>query len=1005
MFDGGGSFGPRVDLGGKSKRAAGDRKQFLQRQQREREVRQEKQRQLQAAERVKKCLRSFVVLEKERRQERALFERRFGDMKRVLLQNVPEKIKEAVITGLQTKLFGQFLWFFRAGGPPPRSTASDSSGGRADDDVSKLVELLELIVANADSRSWRVFREDPPRVVDGKPSPAESADDQLLLRWSKLVYFFLCFLHQGIGHNSSQETLTTGGTAMPSTTTRNCAAEILTVLEGVRSERFVKRLSRMPQLFHFLRDVAGTLGSNPLRRASLDKARLAALWQKYSPVEFAVAEEQVLGLATGVVGEKQMVGILYNENEEDTPMDVDDGAPAAAFLKYVPHPGLHQATPFVAVCEFTFSFLLSKGMLADGGQKAFGSAEAGGTSTTGTAAAWFIHEVLAKIGRPYLRNKELLREYLLHYVTYSFQSVFAGSRSRASSSSSKQGPLSPKLGGGERTTSASRTRPQSAMRRALANLDFVREIENKWRMSSAAGSSTEQEVRRRTSGINLQTAPSNAPSAPSGHHPSSSSSSSSLAPTSATAVVDLKYLSGLQREKDLLRSKAKLNAKRLVQQMGAHGNLAGDHPKLVLLAATGNLWSGLKYCVQTAASAGGRQVSSAARSSCTGTTTTNASSSSIDPAFFHLLDTFSLLVADDSSLEELTPFMDSELRQQLALKESSEFVRALSDKCDLDDFLLCYFGSDLTEPPRENILTTLAFACSTKGSFLQKLAEKVRSRGAEEWATMLKEKIVGGAGGSSRGRDGQRESTALYVIPFACVFHVRATVVDDDEFFSSEKNSLHAHLDALAMLMNRVAYAFLQSMDSVTLPGGSGLFGGGASGNASSDEEEDGDARMLDAGAAESGAVDKFGFSSFGTTSKEATSGASSNNRARALFNLVRVRICGLARALYDKYRRREEEAKTSLGTWVKSWTIAHSGGNNPNNPRRSNWVLTELPHTIPFQDRVAFLQEWIRVDHAERGAQRNQFEVLMGTRHNIRRTHIVEDGYCVSADKRITLI
>jgi len=60
-------------------------------------------------------------------------------------------------------------------------------------------------------------------------------------------------------------------------------------------------------------------------------------------------------------------------------------------------------------------------------------------------------------------------------------------------------------------------------------------------------------------------------------------------------------------------------------------------------------------------------------------------------------------------------------------------------------------------------------------------------------------------------------------------------------------------------------------------------------------------------------------------------------------------------------------------------------------------WIHKKIGATgIPFEDRVAYLQEWIGQDQEARRDTRNVFGYYGQPAYRIRRTHIVEDGYSV---------
>ncbi|CAD7973177.1 unnamed protein product [Amoebophrya sp. A120] len=1254
MFDGG-SFGNRVDLGGKSKRAATDRKQFLKQQQKEREVRQEKAKQLLAAEKIKKALRSYCILEKQKKAERSLFEKRFGDMQKVLhnpqaMQN--ENMKKAILLGLQKKLLPSFLFFFQ---------------GRKD--IGLLEQLLETVVATmappvmdgagaavtptSTSSTWRIFQRDPTEQQTQTPLSSSQQqqlleeDQLLLLRWCKLLFLFLRYLHDRGNKNQQKQIGSISSSSSSTTTRKNYGREILSILENVNSEQFRARMALHPAIFHFLRDVtsAKLLITNPMVKAKDVKVRLLAVWKKFSPLtvgefrekETWMIEESVVSstFSTGAGGSSNfdfhmedrdggttllnsnsnsdagaltgevvvpMVGTTTGASssssaEEDAHMadaaNADVGhdssanpstmvsssrnSAAAAFRNFQTHPGVYyhfspsgstsgtgrigaakggvtSAQPttnlrsnksrndqqhFFIACEFLFSFLLSKGLLYEHSEACF----------------WFSEQMRVLQELFLLQSKFALREYLLFYIAYSFSAdethiyppllYSPEGDSSSSSRNNRAGFIHASVNTGRTTgvsTSAGASASSSNKRGRAVNSNastggpYSAEVQHKLLAQivqvsrNTALISWREKEQAKQDNFNLQS-----------HLQGSSSSTASAGvprprTSSIDTNVDAKYLSGLTKQLDVQRSQIRLQARRAIHAMGKSRNVTSDHPKVVLLSATGNLWSALKYGLLD----GGGGNSTA------GPTTGSSSAhqqhknfSSFDRSFFDLLDLFSLLSDPEYDKErlKLEDYLDTELRNQLMIKEQSNLIRLLSEKCKLDDFLLCYFGSDFTEPPHDSVLSTLAFACK---NFLSLLTEKVLAKSAEQWARELVDKCVNGgdttssgttsgganlyhfgiatssgAGGSSSSSssannyrafgaeaDGGASSSShngLYIVPFACVFNVQATVVDDIEFFSPTKNPIAEKLPVIAQLINRFAFVFLQHIDSLNVTYNLNLLGpnvhdyhgtrGGRTSATTSDDEDlsrsedaDSDIEMSDAaigtssplfasglqsshhhpdhaggssspllsgsasafGAAtiagaggatsstsnmnnkpsrddspnDSGpAVDKFGFTSF-TGGNGEEGNARNKIRFPQLLQLVRHRVCGLARSLYDKFRRRQDlfsssstsstssasamrtgtttsAASTStssvvnIGTSNKiDWTIAFSG------TRRSNLVLTELPHCIPFQDRVQFLQEWIRIDHDMRQAARNPFQQMMGTRKNIRRTHIVEDGY-----------
>ncbi|CAD7965272.1 unnamed protein product [Amoebophrya sp. A25] len=1095
MFDGGGSFGRGVDLGGKSKRAAGDRKQFLERQRKEKEARQEQQRKLQAAERIKRCLRSYVVLKSEKDSQRALFRKRLGDMKRVLsMPNVTVQMRAAVVLGLQKKMLPSFLWFFRS-----------------KEDTGLLAELLELITSTSTQTStssswadsgWRIFAPDGNSTSDTTSpasaieSPALISDDSVsLFRWSKLL--FLSVAH-----------LTDRGGAQ-----RSCSEEILLLLEHVQSAKVVERLSRVPAVFHFLRDSAITMGTNPMRKKARDRARLTSLWQKFAPSNIASSNISLAFLHDAFVArtqdystasKKMLVKEVFGRGREDggsaptsadgdgdvsmtptgtgaaelqepmsgtsaTTDDLQGATTSRAFLDFRPHPGVRRCNPLVGFCEFIFSALLSKTLFAG----------------NDVGCRW-LSSYLTDNGA-FLSSKTVLREYLFHYVAYSFLPVVKQPYVHAHGVQDMLAQLSALW-----------------LQRTMASGCF-------------AGSESPSPFDPKAAASNGATPSTTASLYPTDSVTVSTSSTGSSfhnynVKNSTSAVgVNSKYLSGRANENigvELNRNAAREKARRAVAQLARLRNVGTDHPKLVLLAATGNLWSVLQSAVHPSLGSPAAPITG-------GNYSSNSSSSSISSTgVFHLLDLFSLLVDPeyDSKKLKIGEYMDADLRIQLSLKERRDFVKSLSEKCSLDDFLLCYFGSDLASPPHDSVLSVLAFSCK---SFVTDLARKVLQKSADTWAREVLQKIAeaageggggattiggvvgttstggsrndlqiggssssssGGGAGGHQGRDLAQNMTqssftsnTLYILPFACVFRVQATVMYDTEFFSAEKNCLFPHLDQLATLVNRFAFLVLQDVENHFMSADSGRGGRGGpfapapprrkrggswtdGGGDSDSEEHDGslsdedadlyrslsgnkagggsmglgsgngispgsgmpqtsgdgstvqDASRMDIdqeGAILGTVVDKFGFTDFKNQPRR-------NFGRLPLFCLVQDKVCSLARTLYDRFRRRDVERElqtnatsstTSAYTTARggvtssstsSWTIAFSGGSC----RRSNLVLTELPHCIPFEDRVSFLQEWIRQDQENRSNVRSPFFAMQGTRANIRRTHIVEDGF-----------
>lgn len=273
----------------------------------------------------------------------------------------------------------------------------------------------------------------------------------------------------------------------------------------------------------------------------------------------------------------------------------------------------------------------------------------------------------------------------------------------------------------------------------------------------------------------------------------------------------------------------------------------------------------------------------------------------------------------------------------------------------------------------------------------------------------------------------------LFIVPFIFVFGTQASVMYDTEFFSgsnSLSNFAPSALHDVVALLNRFAFLYLHKVESLILSSANdsgyalSLLAGGnntSTGNSNTSEGNNNTSELLSAA------------SCLGNDELEETTDArlkSSSARARTQILLdsedgrrsligvllsphflgIKERLCELVRSLYDRFCRFERARKASdagggkdVGSTTRNnmsssssspgknitaptWVIAYSG------TRKSNLKLTELPHCIPFPDRVTYLQEWIEADQAPR-ENRSPFSWYRNPVHRIRRSHIVEDG------------
>ena len=296
---------------------------------------------------------------------------------------------------------------------------------------------------------------------------------------------------------------------------------------------------------------------------------------------------------------------------------------------------------------------------------------------------------------------------------------------------------------------------------------------------------------------------------------------------------------------------------------------------------------------------------------------------------------------------------------------------------------------------------------------------------------------AGGTGGLSLGSfRPEHQKSLLFLIPLCCVFHVQSSVLHDAEFFSNS-NPLADKLEQLTNLLNRFAFLVLQEIEALAGTGAASSSGARAAGAAASSSSapagrvpsrahgrirpppqqmpDDDVASMLvdEVGSSSSGqqlggggddAMDVDGedaMDDLDETEKKNFGFAEfrQQNVSSPFLRLVKDKVCILVRGLYDRSRRftTEEESKSDrslLRSFNPQFELSFPG------QRKSNLVLVEVPHCIPFSDRVSYLQQWIINDQDSReNRSADMFFFAGGHRRRVRRSMIVEDGLAAFED------